>query len=307
MLKHLRTEKLDELTRCVQDGRAVAFVGSGLSAGAYISWDKLIDALCERCEIEKEKTDTKLTLAGKAKVKSPEAYSAVLTEEFSKEHPYIPRAYLHLIKCPFTSFVTVNFDSLLAQASADINGTQVLYNFKDGLNYSKVGGKSLFHLHGYVEVGSQVSQDDLILTDNDFIDNYKNDLIIPAFLAHLFTYSSVVFIGCTLQEDELREMLRICRNIRSKLEARAHSGQAPPHYILLPTLYTESREQSEPVRDHDKEKELNKMYQEIGVQVVRYDRDSPHDFKPVQQILECWSGTPKIKPMNLFDEQEPTL
>jgi len=94
-----------------------------------------------------------------------------------------------------------------------------------------------------------------------------------------------VFIGCGLQEPALRKILKLCSAIKRRIEARA-DNKGPTHFILLPTLYTRTGENEKPVRDLKKEKIENAKYEEDGVRVIRYVRESPDDFKPVEEAFK---------------------
>jgi len=297
-----------ELTEHVRTGKTVAFIGSGLSIGEYINWSDLTDQLCAACGIQLDDNSGDvdfLKIAGQAKKQSPENYNKVLSDEFGKQGVHIPPGYLYLIECPFLSFITINYDPLLSEVSRFKN--LGLYDFKDGLEYSRIRDKAIFYIHGYVGRGDQVANDDLILAEEDFENNYEDiGAIIPSFLTQLFTHKPVVFIGCGLQEPALRNTLRLCSAIKRRIESRAEN-RGPTHFILLPTLYTRRGEENKPARDKDKEKEENAKYEEDGVRVIRYVRESPDDFRPVEEILEYWSEAPKVKPINVYDDEGPSL
>ncbi len=308
MDRYIETEEITELTKSVRAEKSIAFIGSGLSMGEYTSWGELIDQLCDACGIDKDALDGDidyLELAGQAKKASPDEYHRILSEEFGKDDIHLPLGYTYLLESPFSAFITINYDPLLAEASRFKK--LKLYDFKDGLEYSRIKDKAIFYIHGYVERGGRVTDGDLILTEEDFEHNYdKAGAIIPSFLTQIFSFKPVVFIGCGLQEPALRNILRLCNEIKRRIEARADNN-GPTHFILLPTLYTRTSDNEQPVRDMKKEEEENAKYYEDGVKVIRYVRESPDDFKPVEKILEYWSEAPEVKPINVYDDEGPTL
>jgi SIR2-like protein len=297
----LNTPEINELTDSVQAGRSVAFIGSGLSMGEYIGWRNLVNNLCYACGIELDSADEDLLeLAQQAKNSSPDDYHRVLSEEFGKEGVHVPPGYMYLLESPFNAYITINYDPLLAEASRFKRLS--LYDFKLGLDSSRVKDKAIFYIHGYVETGGHVEDGDLILTRDDFGENYDNaGAIIPSFLTQVLSFKPVVFIGCGLQEPALEKILGLCNEIKSRIEARSqHSG--PTHYILLPTLYTKTSENEEPIRDIKKEAEEDALYEAVGVRVIRYTRNSPEDYSPVEKLLKIWSKAPEIKPVSAYDE-----
>ena len=49
-------------------------------------------------------------------LKDPKLYHLILKESFNQTKPYEAKAYKNLVKIPFRSFVTLNYDELLPQA-----------------------------------------------------------------------------------------------------------------------------------------------------------------------------------------------
>ncbi|MCG7979577.1 MAG: SIR2 family protein [Candidatus Thiodiazotropha endolucinida] len=297
----LNTPEINELTDSVQAGRSVAFIGSGLSTGEYVGWGTLVNNLCEACGVDIDSDDDDLLeLAQQAKNLSPDEYHRVLSEEFGKDGAHYPPGYMYLLESPFNAYVTINYDPLLAEASQFKGLT--LYDFKLGLDASKVKNKAIFYIHGYVGRGDHVADGDLILTREDFERFYEHaSAIIPSFLTQVLSFKPVVFIGCGLQEPALKNILNICNKIKSSIEASS-GDHGPIHYILLPTLYTTVEEGQKPKRDFEKELEENAVYEEVGVRVVRYIRTSPKDYSPVEKLLKAWSRAPEIKPVSAYDE-----
>lgn len=301
MDKTLNSPELNELSELVHEGSCVAFIGSGLSMGEYISWGNLVKQLCDACGVDQDANNVDLLeLAGQAKNASPDEYHRVLSQEFGKEEFHLPKGYMYLLESPFNAYITVNYDPLLAEASRFKKPS--IYDFKLGLDASRVKKNAIFYIHGYVEAGGQVADGDLILTIEDFKQNYeKVGAIIPSFLTQVFSFKPVVFIGCGLQEPALKNILDLCNEIKSRIEARS-ANNGPPYYILLPTLYTKFTEDKKPERDRQKEDEEDIFYEKVGVRVIRYVRNSPEDYSPVEKILKKWSQAPELKPVSAYDE-----
>ncbi|MFW2437792.1 MAG: SIR2 family protein [Arenicellales bacterium] len=295
--------EINDLSDLVHAGRSVAFIGSGLSMGEYISWGDLVKQLCDACGVDMDANNVDaglLELAEQAKNASPNEYYRVLSEEFGKEGVHMPPGYRYLLESPFNAYITVNYDPLLAEASRFKSLT--LYDFKLGLDASKVKDKSIFYIHGYVEEGGQVADGDLILTSEDFEHNYEHaGAIIPSFLTQVLSFKPIVFIGCGLQEPALKKILGLCSLIKSRIEERS-GNNGPTHYILLPTLYTKVAEDKKPERNLQKEAEEDVVYDEVGIRVIRYVRNSPEDYSPVEKILKNWSKAPALKPVSAYGE-----
>jgi hypothetical protein len=110
---------LEELV--LRSRRCVAFIGSGLSMGQYPSWSALIADLCEACglpadaEMARSTTDpnTLAHLTDVAHDNDSEAYYQVLDTVFGHRVTDTRAAYDLLMRLPFASYVTTNFDPLL--------------------------------------------------------------------------------------------------------------------------------------------------------------------------------------------------
>ena len=99
----INSPELNELSELVHAGRCVAFIGSGLSMGEYISWGNLVKQLCDACGVDKDANNVDvdlLELAEQAKNASPGEYHRVLSEEFGKEGVHLPPGYTYLLESP---------------------------------------------------------------------------------------------------------------------------------------------------------------------------------------------------------------
>jgi hypothetical protein len=117
-----RTSEYEALVASVRTGNCVVFVGSGLSATAYISWNALVQRLCDACGVpyvnptDNDDPTPLLQMADQARVANQLAYCQVLGDEFGKTIVSTRQAYHLIAQLPFSSFVTINFDPLLHSA-----------------------------------------------------------------------------------------------------------------------------------------------------------------------------------------------
>jgi len=299
------------LLQAVRSGKVVVFVGSGLSkAAGYQGWGQLISKLCYECGIlfpsgEPVTSSQLLELADSCWKEDPEKYQKILTSEFSKPVTVMPRNYTYLYQSPFKSYVTTNFDPLLAEEGRQ--GKSDIYTHKNGLDVSRLSKKSIFYIHGYVQVGKCIEANKLILTKSDFEREYNPDTSIKiiSFLTQLFQFHSVVFIGCQLREEPIRKLFEICERARIELQESSEQ-QLPKHYILLPN----SDIKAEGIKSDKQQKEVaeyeDEWYEKNGITVVRYDKqDEEPKHIQLQDILEEWSGLPMAKVISPFDSEEP--
>lgn len=305
------TEKINELERLIMAGDCVVFVGSGLSASNYPSWAELIKTLCEECGVEypsKDNIDSDeyLKLADDCYNNNSNAYHEVLKNIFSMSLETTPLSYRYLIKVPFKSFVTINFDPLLAENSREIGSK--IFTHRLGLDTEKLKG-NVFYIHGYVEVGGNVEDEQLVLTNTDFEREYdpSGGGNIHDFLMQLFKYKTVLFIGCSLSEPPLKRLLHICQSTKNKIHER--SGDTPPkHYILLANEVDKEADDTDVPVDVAENISIEKWYEDSGISVVMYDKSSAdHSHYELTRLLEKWSGLPKAVAISPYNTGGPSL
>jgi hypothetical protein len=104
----------------IRDRSCVPFIGSGLSAGLYPSWNDLIKTLCEECDVgnlgteENLSSEDLLKKADEAKANDVVAYNRTLGELFTPS-VHKREAYELLLRLKFRFYITTNFDPLLAE------------------------------------------------------------------------------------------------------------------------------------------------------------------------------------------------
>jgi hypothetical protein len=289
------------LVHSVRSQACIAFVGSGLSRQFYLPWEKLIPELCIACGVENipevtPETDAVLlmSLADEAKSRNPETYNSFLSNEFGKAVVGTRRAYDLLMRLKFKSYVTPNFDPLLAFESRKpefrCGGT---YEFPS-LPVHRIERRGVFYIHGYVDPGRAVEDNQLILGERDFSMAYDKDhSILPGFLQQLFIFHPVFFIGCSLREPTLKPVFALCRQLRKEIEGK-YSETAPPRYILLPMRYQADPESGITHRNAKAESDEDARFQELDIKVVRYDpKDKYHSA--IEDILDEWNALAPVE------------
>ena len=161
-------EEAVKLRRITLGGRAVAFIGSGISIKCYPSWSETIKELCDRCGVTITQTTNPEALIRKAeecKEANEALYYGTLKELFSNTHPQPRVTYDLLLKLKFKSYVTTNLDPLLAYKASIIRDELKCYVYPD-LPYHKVESGGIFYIHGTVSSYAPVSYTHLTLPTN---------------------------------------------------------------------------------------------------------------------------------------------
>jgi hypothetical protein len=147
--------------REAQSGSCVAFIGSGPSTTnlLYPEWGDAVSQVCELCGMaslsqeEKEDVEMLLDRADEARARDERRYCEASKKIFGKPIVHTTRAYDLLMDVSFRSYITVNVDPLLADKSrSPKNRLDGVYTFPD-LPYDRIEKRSVYYLHGRVDVG----------------------------------------------------------------------------------------------------------------------------------------------------------
>jgi GAF domain-containing protein len=238
-------KKMESLAREIAEGRAIVYVGAGVSQSAgFDSWEKLLGQLLERASgrLETEGVlTTKYFSILRSKSRNLEVadwLDILLHPDFSSEVASVllgskqerrkPSAiHRNLARLPFSMAITTNYDLLLTTAyeEADPEGPKPnQYTWKqvrDILAAIRKRTFAIIHSHGHIDDLSSI-----ILAGNQYsAAQYRN----PRFwevMKWLFKTKTFLFVGAGLEDPDLIYQLQ---------EARAESKEAAVlHYALLP-------------------------------------------------------------------------
>jgi hypothetical protein len=137
------------------------------------------------------------------------------------------------MRVPFRSYVTLNFDPILANQSRFHERKVFSYR---SLPAEEIAYRSAFYIHGLIEEDGKADPEKNVLGERVFAKAYNHVAsVLPGFLQQLLTYRSVLFIGCSLREPALQPLFKFCYNFQKDLEPMA-MRPPPKKYILLPVL-----------------------------------------------------------------------
>jgi hypothetical protein len=266
----------------------VAWIGSGLSAGAYKSWAEIVCELCTACAVspldtkEEPPASVLVDKAEECKKKEPAIYDGVLEREYGRPVSGDRLAYGLLKKLPFAAYVTTNYDPLLAFGMRA--GTVYAWPWLPA-KYLAIRG-SVFYLHGMARDGTKPKVRDLVLARSDF-DRAYGTRMLPSFLVQLLTDNDVLFLGCTLREPELQAILYEMKKVYAQLRESVPTWREPELYALRNQIY-ESTDTMPFIRARSEtgERLETELLNNLGVAVIRYPTVDEHRQDEIEQILE---------------------
>jgi NAD-dependent SIR2 family protein deacetylase len=295
----------------IASGEVIAFVGAGLSAPlGFPSWPALLTKLHDRAtQLPQSQFNPPESIKADALQYAEEicnhfvAHSALSEFKSILGREYAPRAtganfsltHNRLVKLPFRTFVTTNYDSCLELALTDNEIKQGKSPCPDPSVIIKKNGQdrhrvSLFlrsiventgnhdrhiaHLHGRHD-----DTENIILTTSDYVESYgvilngKQPQNYPVTLHRLLVWSllatrKMVFFGCSMDDPYITVLLNmVARDLWEQ-------GQMS-HFVVLPI-----DEQSVLSVDG-----LSQQFLRFGLQPVLFDNWSG-DFSKLNQLLD---------------------
>ena len=199
---------LKGLTEAVKRGNCIAFVGAGLSTPDYPTLEALIERLCAACQITQPKGKSRADVAELAKRKDPSQYKAFLRKEFAAKTPQYRHVYL--VKAPFAGYVTTNYDSFIEQAYSDKHDLSPKVFSYPFLPPGTIGRSAVHHLHGRVDDQKDF---EVVLASSEYAVAYSRASFVDSLLKELIL-KPLCFIGCSLADEFLQRMLRVCDDLR---------------------------------------------------------------------------------------------
>ncbi len=243
----------DELSKAVANGRAVLFVGAGMSRPQLPGWVGLLERMRDWAAKEGIAPPAHLaTLIGRGKLmlaadelrralgrRTGECLQALLDPQGLELGP----AHALTWKLPFGAVVTTNFDRLLEHAA---NGVPV-YTWRDeeGMTRAARGAeRALVKVHGCVSM-----PDTVVLGGADYRKLLFSNEPYKRFMQHLLIGKTILFMGYGLQDYDLEPLMEEMQQVLPK-------GRAPDFALF------DVREMSPP--------EIESYKERFGVELI-YD------------------------------------
>lgn len=236
--KNIPTEIFD----AYREGKIGVFVGAGLSKGAGMpDWSGLLHNLIDRAEsdhsistdkaaecraLAKDSTKFLMLAQEMREVLGPE-FKSVIEEEFGNEAIEPTKAHDLLTELDCNSFIiTTNYDMLIEKAFAAKKLFRPGYKYYEAQALQRdLFKRSFFILKAHGDVKTESGR--IVLTDKDYRHLLYKEAGYQSALQSIFTMYSVVFLGSSLEDPELKLLLNY-------INAAFPEGGIP-HYALMTT------------------------------------------------------------------------
>lgn len=205
-IKKSNSQKIEFLARESLENKLVIFVGAGISMNCGLpSWNDLIEKFGEKLGEKISNSEDVLDIPelfydnyGKVE------YYRILNDTFNKKlKPHAIHETLKKLNPKY--IVTTNYDSLIEDTLNDTGIYDVITQEKE-LAYSKKNNY-IIKMHG------DLKNKNIVLTRTDYDEYERNFPLITTFVKSLFTTNTVLFIGYSLNDQNVKKIMEWIKEI----------------------------------------------------------------------------------------------
>ena len=236
--------RFDQLVDQLEAGNVVPFIGAGLSvAGGFPTWANHLSSQGRTAGIDAAHTEEMLArgeyeavIAEIEASRGRDVFTQEIRDVFSRTGT-ITDATLLVTELFTDTVITTNYDRLIEQAfdTGAKNAFQVI-NGLNALAEPNTDRVSIIKLHGDIKTPGQC-----VLSKNQYDYAYGNGGIdltrtIPKLLEYYYKNSSLLFLGCSLNNDRT---VHVFRAIKQGIEQKYGDIVIPQHFAIEQAPETE--------------------------------------------------------------------
>ena len=281
MNKKKYEKELEILAEELRDGKLIVFVGAGVSMNSKLpSWNELIRDYAEKLGMIKE--DEYRSFNAEETLDIPEIYYdkfgkikyyEILEKRFS-DRKYLPNSiHKSLKKMDLNYIITTNYDKLIEEEFKNKNIYDIITKDNE-LPYSKTN-KAIIKMHG------DLKNRNVVLKKSDY-DNYeKNFPLISTFIKGLFTSNTILFIGYSLNDVNVKDIMSWINEILKDDFRKVYLIDFQENNILLEEKYKK-----------------NKLVNRISLDIVNNREETLNTF--LEKLIEKKDKILKDESFNIY-------
>lgn len=217
-MKNTVNENIKKVREAIENNKLVVFIGSGVSLNSeFPSWSGLINDFAEVLGVKTDKelgTDDYLRIAQYFyNERGAKEYFDCINGKFNVKVPY-NKIHEEILSMNPVHIITTNYDDLIEQA---IENSRLVYDVvcedKD-LPYTP-NGHLLIKMHG------DLKRKNIVLKEDDYLLYSQKFKLIETFIKSLFVNHVVLFIGYSLQDIDLKLIIKWVKDILGEHFQRA--------------------------------------------------------------------------------------
>lgn len=215
--KYTETKRL--IRNAMRERQLVLFVGAGASVDSGMPlWSQAIMQIVEKLGLEndRDKLDNLIIPQYYYNARGRKEYTQLMREIFHYNDKLYPGdVHDAIIRLDTDTIITTNYDHLIEQA-AESNGEFFYVVSQDSdLPYRKAG-KELIKMHGDFE------HDNFVLKEDDYLHYHKNFKLIENYVKSLIGTKTVLFIGYSLGDPDVKHIFSWVKEILDEHFQRAY-------------------------------------------------------------------------------------
>lgn len=227
-------ESINLIREKAENNKLIVFVGAGVSRNVegMPSWYALVKAMAdailyskcddckhredgceENCRLREEySNDEFLKIPQYVYNKNPDLYNHILAEQIKEVSEDAPLSKAIFDINP-THIITTNYDTLLESSKSELREQyQVIVRDKDLLDSTKT--KYIIKMHGDLHDISTI-----VLKEQDYLNYSQNRVLIELFIKSLLTDHVVLFLGYSLNDYNIKQIISWLNYMRSQNDA----------------------------------------------------------------------------------------
>ena len=215
--KYAETKRL--LRKAMQERQLVLFVGAGASVDSGMPlWGQAVTQIAEKLDLEndKDKLDNLIIPQYYYNARGRKEYTQLIREIFRYNDKLYP-GDIHdaIIRFDADTIITTNYDHLIEQAAENSGKFFYVVSQDSDLPYRKAE-KELIKMHGDFE------HDNFVLKEDDYLHYHKNFKLIENYVKSLIGTKTVLFIGYSLGDPDVKHIFSWVKDILDEHFQRAY-------------------------------------------------------------------------------------
>jgi NAD-dependent SIR2 family protein deacetylase len=277
----------EQLVSCIKEGGVVPFIGAGVSvSGGFPSWGNHLRQQGRTAGIDSSHIEELLAQGHYEMVieeieakRGRDVFINEIRDVFSRTGS-IPDAIWRITEQFNDTVITTNYDRLIEQAydTGEKDAFQII-NGMSALEQPIAGRVSIIKLHGDIK-----NPELCILSKSQYDDAYGSDKLdmerqIPKLLSYHYRNSTLLFLGCSLNNDRTVEVFRAVKETMSRDVA------IPQHFSI-----------EQVPEDESELTDRNEALARLGITAIWFEKEH---FEYVERMLELskneigYHGTPQ--------------
>ncbi|GAB4160011.1 MAG: hypothetical protein Tsb0033_15330 [Winogradskyella sp.] len=216
MIKSKYNNNIASIKEALNNDRLVVFAGAGVSKDSGVPlWFELEQGIKNRLDEDTRETDALKIAQMLYNEKGEKEYNDIIKELLFKNSTKYNLLHETLVRLNPQHIVTTNYDSFFEDVLRDEGLAYSVVSKDEDLPYAK-HKKLLIKYHGDFE------SHNIVLKESDYLEYSQNNTLKEVFVKSLFSNKTILFVGYSVSDPNLKLLIRELQNILKKHYQRAY-------------------------------------------------------------------------------------